>query len=109
VPIGFRRIRSYSAPVADAYPYRNVSTGKIQLATEAQISIFPGQFEKLPDDYEELQAHAAEAAALVDAAKDSDASKAAVKRAEDEAKKAAEAVENAPTVVGESTTDPKES
>lgn len=97
--------------MADAYPYRNTNTGLTQLATEAQVSVFPGQYERLPDDYEELQAHAAEAAALAEAAKDSDASKAAIKRAEDEAKKAAEAVENAPTpVVGDAPdTETKES
>lgn len=66
--------------MADAYPYRNVTTGLVQQLTEDQAAVFPGAFERLADDYEAIEAAQAEAHAALEAAQDS-GSKAEVKDA----------------------------
>lgn len=95
--------------MTDAYPYRNVTTGLVQNLTETQAAVFPGQFDKLAEDYEVREATAAEAAAQLDAAK-ADGSKAEVKDAKAaaaEAQAAADAAVVEPAVPA-STDAPKE-
>lgn len=80
--------------MADQHPYRSTRTGAVQLLTEEQAAVFPGQFDLLADDWEIREAEAAEAQAALDAAKTSGAPKSEVKDAQtvlDEAQKAANA------------------
>lgn len=82
------------------FPYRHVKTGQVQLLTDEQAEVFPGQFEKLADDYEALEAAAAEAQAALDTAESRDEkreAKAAVKETADAAAAAIVTPADAPT------------
>lgn len=85
--------------MADTFPYRNKHTERVQYLTEEQALVFADQYDRLPSDFEELQAKADEAAAVAASLAGSEAPKKEQKAAQTEAEAAAQAVADAGTPV----------